>query len=151
MSRSNSHRTKKRLRFSETSTLISILPKTSADRKATWYDKESMRKFKNDVWRASQEGTRASKLLKSMSQYVLEIKKHGTLKMQDMYRIRGLEHIDRDIARVLLLGRRMAIDGVLREQARQIELGVHDIARIAYMSTKYSRFSAIWSQIIAAL
>ena len=72
-----------------------------------------------------------------MSRYVLEIEKHGTLKMQDMYRIRGLEHIDRDIARVLLLGRRMAIDGVLREQARQNELGVHDIARIAYMSTKY--------------
>lgn len=77
-----------------------------------------MRKFKKDVCRASHllEGTCDSKLMKSMGRYVLGIKKHGTLKIQDIYSIRGLEHMDRDIAQVLIQGRRMTIKGVLQER-----------------------------------
>ena len=102
-----------------------------------------MRKFKKE--------TCDTKLMKSMGQYVLGIKKHGTLKIQDIYSIRGLEHMDRDIAQYLIQGRRMTIKGVLQEQARQNEIDVRDVVKIATISNKYSRFSVDWRQRIVAI
>ena len=56
-----------------------------------------------------------------MGHYVLEgIQIHDEIKAQNINSIRGLEHMDRGIAKVLIQGRRMTIDGVLQEQARQM-------------------------------
>lgn len=87
-----------------------------------------------------------------MGHYVLEgIEKHNEVKAQNINSIRGLEHMDRDIARVLIQGRRLTIRGVLQEQARQNEIGVRDFIKIAKISNKYSRFSVGWRQRIVAL
>ena len=75
----------------------------------------------------------------------------SSLKMQDINSIRGLEQMDQDIARTLIRGRMMVKAGVLQEQARQKELGIYDISRIANVSAKYSRFSVGWNQRVAAL
>ena len=90
--------------------------------------------------------------MKLMGHYVLEgIEKHNEVKAQNINSIRGLEHMDRDIARVLIQGRRLTIKGVLQEQARQNEIGVRDFIKIAKISNKYSRFSVGWRQRIVAL
>ena len=90
--------------------------------------------------------------MRLMGHYVLEgIQIHDEIKAQNINSIRGLEHMDRGIAKVLIQGRRMTIDGVLQEQARQNELGVRDIFKIATISYKHSRFSVGWRQRIVAL
>eukprot|EP00956_Cyclotella_meneghiniana_P045421 scaffold368165_cov83-Cyclotella_meneghiniana.AAC.2 len=48
---SNSPDRKKKVRFSDTSTLIMIEPRTSIEKKATWYDRRSIHKFKKDIRR----------------------------------------------------------------------------------------------------
>ena len=89
------------------------------------------------------EETCDSKLIKLLSRYVLGIEEHGTLKMQDINSIRGLEQMDQDIARTLIRGRMMVKAGVLQEQARQKELGIY--------AAKYSKFSVGWNQRVVAL
>lgn len=141
------YNTKKRLRWAETSTVIVTARKTSNENKASWYNKQDIRLFKRETKDSTVSliGSHDAKVMKLVGFSVQE----GTalkVKAQNV-NCHGLEHlISREVCYVLCQSRWKAIAGVLEEQERQRETGDHDVAKIASVSTKASRFAVQWRQ-----
>ncbi|KAL3804175.1 hypothetical protein HJC23_013694 [Cyclotella cryptica] len=146
--------TKKQVRFSETSILLVTAPKTSCENEATWYNKNDIREFKQHSRElsASLVGTPDAKTMRFIGYSVQEGTDLPSLKVEDVDRIRGLEHLMcPDVCKVLLQRRRATIANVLEEQRRQELNGEHDAAKIALISSRNSRFAVEWRQRIATL
>ncbi|KAL7482076.1 hypothetical protein ACHAW6_007761 [Cyclotella cf. meneghiniana] len=146
--------TKKQVRFSETSILLVTAPKTCCENEATWYNKNDIRAFKQHSRESSAAlmGTQEAKMMRCIGYSVQEGTDLPDMKVEDVERIRGLEHLmSPDVCKVLLQRRRATIVKVLEEQRRQELAGEQDAAKIALISSRNSKFAVEWRQRIATL
>ena len=134
--------TKKQVRFSETSILLVTAPKTCWENEATWYNKNDIREFKQHSRESSAAlmGTHDAKMMRCIGFSVQEGTDLPEMKIEDVERIRGLEHLmSPDVCKVLLQRRRATIARVLEEQRRQELAGEQDAAKIALISSRNFR------------
>ena len=147
-------RKQKHVRFSESSTLIITQPKTVAEMSETWYSKQEVAEFKRDVKESSknQWGTPQAQAMRYIGHCVQSGESQAELAIDNVERIRGLEHlISPEVCRVLLQRRRATIGRVLQEQRRQEEEGSFDAEKIATLSLVNSEFAREWRKRIMHL
>jgi hypothetical protein len=138
---------KKRLRFSDTSTLIVTQPKTTEEMRSSWYSKQDVEEFKRKSRVAAQalRGTQPAKAMKHVAHSVVSNRPQSEFTLHHVEVFRGLEHIiNPEVGKTLFQRRRLNITRVLREQDRQRSTGEENQDRIAQVSIENSRFAKEW-------
>jgi hypothetical protein len=142
----------KRVKFSESSTLVITRPKTNQELKACWYAKADTRRFKQQsidyakslIQAYPSEAT--SYVRKSINANQIHGRFHGVEHMC------GIEHtLSPQVLDMLLATKKATIEGVLKEQERQKRTGMRDVNSMANVSIEKSLFSRAWRHYIAVL
>jgi hypothetical protein len=137
---------KKRVRFSETSTLI-VVPGANYN---NWYSKDEVRAFKRDIRASVAEAKSYSKVMKCIGYSVQQGNAQLNLRVDDS--IRGLEHLlSPELLKVLNFARTKSIKDILQGQSRQRSLGLQDEESIAKISKLDSKFVVELRRVIAEL
>ena len=152
----------KRTRFSDTSTLVVFPPRSDEDIHASWYTKQDLAGFKQDI-RKSTMALRTTRTAKAMKRIAFSIASGSSssemssvtrsttamdLHIHGIEHIRGLEHLlSPDVLKVIIHRRRMNIARVLQEQEMQTKvMGKYDPSNIlGQVSERNSLFSREWS------
>ncbi len=157
----------KRTRFSPTSTLIVIQPRSAQDIKRTWYDKGDISQFKRDTCKATQvlRNTRtAAKVMEALTDpsIIMGSNTSDDSRCSDQgfrYNINGLEHIrgiehllSQDVLSVLINQRKTNVAKILEEQEVQRNMREGDPSSVLKtVSESNSQFAKEWSQKLAKL
>ena len=143
----------KRVRFSETSTLVITRPKTRQELNSSWYTQSEIQQFKQCATHL------AKQVLQTQSSIVNEYINHSLARdVRDFQsfcgveQICGIEHLlSLKICEALLASRYRTIKDVLQEQARQRREEVCDFEMLAAVSVRTSFFPKLWRHNIAVL
>lgn len=146
----------KQVRFSETSVMILVKPKTIEDFRVTWYTHEDIETFRRDKRNHSLE------LVRSGGVEVMECLIHGIVKGIPLTFAEkcglclgyfcGLEtSLVRRVGKSLLSVRAARRYLVLGEQARQRSMNENNAERLALISSKTTEFARDWARITAVI
>ena len=147
-------RSKKRLRFSDMSSLILTEPKTSEDLHEAWYTRSEISRFKKTAHQTSKAlwETRSSKVMKHIACSAANHAPQANIEVKGKEVIRGLEHlISYEVMKYLVERRRNVIARVLEDQdAQKMEGTGSDHLRTAQVSEMHSAFAKEWCKRITA-
>jgi hypothetical protein len=146
----------KQVRFSETSVMILMQPKTIEDFRVTWYTQEDIETFRRDKRNHSLE------IIESGGFEVMECLIHGIVKgipltvAEDcglcLGYFCGLEtSLVRRVGKSLLSVRAARRSLVLGEQARQRTTNEKNAERLAFISWKTTAFARDWARMTAVI
>ena len=145
----------KRVKFSESSTLVITRPKTNQELKACWYAKADTRRFKQ------QSIDYAKSLIQAYpSEATSYVRKSiNANQNQDQGCFHGVERmcsiewhtLSPQVLDMLLATKKAIVEGVLKEQERQKRTGMRDVNSMANVSIEKSLFSRAWRHYIAVL
>ena len=147
-------RSKKRLRFSDMSSLILTEHKTSEDLQEAWYTRSETSRFKKNAHLTSKAlwETRSSKVMKHIACSAANQAPQVDIDVRGKEVIRGLEHlISPEVMKYLVERRRNVITRVLEDQeAQKMEGKGSDHLRTAKVSEIHSAFAKEWCKRITA-
>ena len=148
-------RAKKQVRFSEASLLCVTSCKTESERKATWYSKRELARFKQNGKAEAQalSRTKSANIMKHIAYSVaVGVPSAHTTAEEETEMINGIEHmLSTEVLNLLVHVRRKTISRVLDEQKVQNDNGVRDPMRLALVSENMSVFVKDLRQRIACL
>ena len=148
------HRSNKRLRFSEMSTLVIFPPRSDVHVQNSWYSKEEVALFKRELRTSTQalRDTRTAKAMKYIAYSISTGLPLTNIHIHGKEHIRGMEHLlSPDVLKLLFQRRRQTITRVLEEQASQKQNGMGDPSRLAQVSMNNSSFTREWAHRISNL
>ena len=141
----------KHVRFSNDSFLVFTPPKSSKDRKLSWYSKADYDDFKRNNYKSVRSIlTRSPDAAK---EYITKtFLSHDSTRFVGVEYVCGIEHgLSPEVGRALCTAKSNVRKGVLQEQARQRKFGVTNAERIAAVSKRASAFPKLWRQRVAVL
>mmetsp|Transcript_1380 Transcript_1380/g.2895 ORF Transcript_1380/g.2895 Transcript_1380/m.2895 type:complete len:150 (+) Transcript_1380:122-571(+) len=132
---------RKRLRFSEYSSLILTEPKSSEEVQDTWYTQKELAIFKKNVRLASQalRHTRTSKIMKYIAHSAATGSPKANIIVHNKEAILGIEHL------ISLEVLKMLIETRARHRTRVLQVQQVDPSNTATVSEINSTFSKEWS------
>mmetsp|Transcript_24368 Transcript_24368/g.51410 ORF Transcript_24368/g.51410 Transcript_24368/m.51410 type:complete len:210 (+) Transcript_24368:155-784(+) len=157
----------KRTRFSPTSTLIIVKPRSDRDIKLTWYNRGDMSQFRRDTRRVTQvlrNSRTAAKVMEALADPSIVIGSNSTgdsscsddgscFHINGVEHIRGIEHLlSQDVLQVLVSQRRSNVAKILEEQEFHRRMQESDCSSVLKsVSESYSLFAKEWCQKLAKL
>lgn len=138
---------KRRVCFSDLSSLVLTEEKTDEDRCNAWYSRDDITKFKRNVHLTScaLRKTRTANMMKHIASSASHNAPLATVDVKGKEVIRGIEHLISSEVMKYIIGRRKSlIKRVLYEQKIQRVEGINDPSALAYPSEVNSSFSKEW-------
>ena len=138
---------KRRVCFSDLSSLVLTEEKTAQDRCNAWYSRDDITKFKKNAHLTScaLRKTRTAKVMKHIASSASHNAPLATVDVKGKEVIRGIEHlISSEVMKYIIDRRKSLIKRVLYEQKIQRVEGINDPSALAYLSEVNSSFSKEW-------
>ena len=138
---------KRKVCFSDLSSLVLTEEKTTQDRCNAWYSRDDITKFKKNAHLTScaLRKTRTAKVMKHIASSASHNAPLATVDVKGKEVIRGIEHlISSEVMKYIIDRRKSLIKRVLYEQKIQRVEGINDPSALAYLSEVNSSFSKEW-------
>jgi hypothetical protein len=149
-----SSKSTKRVHFSETSERVELNPKTSLDRKLSWYTKTDIKYFRQMLPEYAKlfVDTNASSARAYVHQTLVNPEELDAQRFNAVEYVTGIEHIlDPRVYQALCFAAARSRRDVIEEQRRQKSMGIHDVELIVAASLKSSKFPKMWRERIALI